>query len=108
MPADAEHVVPGDLDPIIHERTRLSITSVLAARREVDYLELRALLGLTDGNLAAHIRVLERAGYVVVAKSFVERKTRTTYCLTPRGRQAFQDHVNVLGVLLAPRRSEGS
>ncbi len=96
-------ITPDDLDPVIHERARLSIASVLAARREVDYLELRTLLGLTDGNLAGHLRVLERAGYVDFEKSFVERKTRTTYRLTAAGRRAFQKHLDVLAALLPPR-----
>ncbi|HZV02925.1 MAG TPA: transcriptional regulator [Planctomycetota bacterium] len=96
-------VTPGDLDPVIHERVRLSIVSTLAARRQVDYLELRTLLGLTDGNLAGHLRVLERARYVEFEKSFVERKPRTTYRLTAAGRRAFQKHVEALAALLPPR-----
>jgi DNA-binding MarR family transcriptional regulator len=99
-PDERPPVTPQDLDPVIHERVRLSIASVLAARHKVDYLELRALLGLTDGNLAGHLRVLERAGYVEFEKSFVDRKTRTTYRLTPAGRRAFQQHVEVLASLL--------
>src|SRR5579872_683944 len=91
---------PDELDQVVHERARLAITSVLAARRTVDYLELRGLLGLTDGNLAGHLRVLERAGYVAYEKSIVDRKTRTTYRLTPVGRKAFQRHVEVLASLL--------
>jgi DNA-binding MarR family transcriptional regulator len=99
------HVGPADLDPVIHERVRLSIVSVLAARRKVDYLELRGLLGLTDGNLAGHVRVLERAGFVEVEKTIVDRKTRTTYKLTPAGRTAFHRYVEVLGALL-PKKEE--
>jgi DNA-binding PadR family transcriptional regulator len=98
-------VAPGDLDPVIHERARLAITSVLAARRTVDYLELRALLELTDGNLAAHLRVLERAGYVAVEKSFVARKPRTSYALTPSGRRAFQRHLVRLEQILKQARA---
>lgn len=93
---DKPLLTPGDLDPIVHERVRLSICSTLAARRKVDYLELRTLLGLTDGNLAGHLRVLEKAGYVDFEKSFVERKPRTTYKLTAAGRKAFQKYVEVL------------
>jgi DNA-binding MarR family transcriptional regulator len=95
---------PSELDPVIHERVRLSIAATLAARRSVDYLELRSLLGLTDGNLAGHLRVLERAGYVAFEKSFVERKPRTTYRLTPAGRRAFERHVAALAALLDPKR----
>ena len=93
-------VRPTDLDAVIHERVRLSIVSVLAARRKVPYLELRSILDLTDGNLAGHVRVLEKAGYVDVEKTIVARKTRTTFRLTPRGRKAFQRHVERLEGLL--------
>jgi DNA-binding MarR family transcriptional regulator len=96
-------ITPQELDPIIHERVRLSIMSTLAARRQVDYLELRSLLALTDGNLAGHLRVLERAGYVDFEKSFVERKPRTTYRLTGPGRRAFQKHIEALAALLPPK-----
>jgi DNA-binding MarR family transcriptional regulator len=96
-------ITPADLDPVIHERVRLAIASVLAARREVEYLELRTLLGLTDGNLAGHIRVLEKAGYIEVEKTFVAKKTRTTYKLTAAGRKAFQKHVEVLASLLGKK-----
>lgn len=97
-------ITPSELDPIIHERVRLSIVSTLAARRHVDYLELRSLLALTDGNLAGHLRVLERAGYVEYEKAFIDRKTRTTYKLTASGRRAFQKHIAALAALL-PRSS---
>ena len=97
---DTPPVTPGDLDPIVHERVRLGIVSLLAARRSVEYLELRTLLGLTDGNLATHLRVLEKADYVAVEKRFVERKSRTSYELTAAGRKAFQRHVEALGALL--------
>ncbi len=96
----APPVTPADLDPVVHERVRLGIVSLLAARRSVDYLELRTLLGLTDGNLATHLRVLEKAGYVAVEKRFVQRKTRTSYELTAAGRAAFERHVEALGALL--------
>ena len=102
-PDDRPLLTPADLDPVIHERVRLSICSTLAARRTVDYLELRTLLGLTDGNLAGHLRVLEKAGYVAFEKSFVERKTRTSYKLTAAGRRAFEKYVSVLAARLPKR-----
>lgn len=99
-------VRPDELDAVIHERVRLSIVSVLAARRSIDYLELKSLLQLTDGNLAGHIRVLENAGYVHTEKTLADRKTRTTYRLTPAGRRALTRHIERLEALLP--RKEGS
>lgn len=96
-----KQVTPDELDALIHERVRLSIVSVLAARRSADYLELKALLQLTDGNLAGHIRVLEEAGYVRTEKVLEKRKTRTSYRLSAKGRRALQDHVARLEILLS-------
>lgn len=99
--SSARHIRPDDLDAVIHERVRLSIVSVLASRRKVPYLELRSFLELTDGNLAGHIRVLEKARYVEVEKTIVEKKMRTTYRLTPMGRKAFHRHLEHLASLLS-------
>lgn len=96
-------VRPDELDPIVHERVRLAIVSVLAPRRKVEYLELRSILGLTDGNLAGHVRVLEKAGYVDAEKTIAQKKTRTTYRLTAEGRRAFQRHVERLAALLSSK-----
>ena len=101
---DRAPLTPGDLDPVLHDRVRLSIVSTLAARRRVDYLELRTLLELTDGNLAGHLRVLEREGYVAFEKSFIERKSRTTYRLLPAGSRAFERYVAVLAAHLPPKK----
>lgn len=103
MTVTARRIHPSDLDPVIHERVRLSICSVLVARRAVDYLELRSLLGLTDGNLAGHMKVLEQAGYVAVEKSFLGRKPRTAFRMTHAGRAAFQRHVGQLEAILQTR-----
>jgi len=50
---------------------------------------LREAVGATDGNLSAHLRKLEDAGYVSVTKSFVGRKPQTRVALSHRGRQAW-------------------
>jgi len=106
---DQRQIIPEELDAVIHERTRLSIVSILAARRKIDYLELKQLLQLTDGNLAGHVRVLEQADYVRTEKAILGRKTRTTYRLTPKGRRALQEHVDRLAALLSmkERKSMG-
>jgi DNA-binding MarR family transcriptional regulator len=81
-------VVAARLDPVIHERVRLGIVGALAARESMRFGELKALLRLTDGNLAVHARRLEEAGYVAVAKSFEGRVPRTDFRLTAAGRAA--------------------
>lgn len=81
------------LDRIIHERVRLGIVSALAVNRSLAFNELKALLGVTDGNLSVHARRLEEAGYVECAKSFAGRVPRTEFRLTGRGREALERYL---------------
>ena len=84
------------LNAVIHERARLGIMSVLAARASLSFGELKALLDLTDGNLSVHLRILEQAGYVSIEKRFVGRKPQTSVKLSKKGRLAFEHYVEVL------------
>ena len=61
-----------------------------------DFNTLKELLGVTDGNLASHTRALENEEYIAVEKTFIGRKTNTRYQATPKGRQAFQEHLEAL------------
>ncbi|MBC8155863.1 MAG: transcriptional regulator [Bacteroidetes bacterium] len=81
-------------------KARLSIMSVLLVNESLSFNALKDLLGLTDGNLATHLRALEEASYVAVQKQFVGRKPNTTYSSTDAGRQAFTDHLNALEVFI--------
>jgi DNA-binding HxlR family transcriptional regulator len=99
------------LDKVIHERGRLAIMSLLAATEALAFKELKEQLKMTDGNLSVHMRTLEENGYVSVSKSFVDRKPRTEYALTPEGRVAFQSYIQLLEEIVrqsqqaeAPRR----
>ncbi len=67
---------------------------------EVDFTYLRDLLEVTDGNLGAHLRKLEEAGYIAVKKTFVERKPHTYVSATAEGRKVFQEHVAALESIL--------
>jgi DNA-binding HxlR family transcriptional regulator len=97
------------LDKVIHERGRMAIMSLLAVADGVAFKELREQLRMTDGNLSVHMRTLEEAGYVAVAKSFVNRKPRTEYSLTPAGRSAFQGYIQTLEEIVkqSQRAEEG-
>jgi len=88
-----------ELNPLIHQPTRLRIMAALVSLDEgdgADFVFLRDLLGLTDGNLSVHLRRLEEAGYVAVEKTFVERRPRTWLRATSEGREAFSAHVDAL------------
>lgn len=74
--------------------------SVLAANEFLDFNRLKELLDLTDGNLASHLKALEKEAYIAFEKSFVERKPKTTYSMTKAGRSAFEDHINALEAII--------
>lgn len=92
-----------ELNETIHQPVRLRIMATLVTLEqndEVDFTYLRELLDVTDGNLGAHLRKLEEAGYIAVNKTFVERKPRTYVSATLKGRRVFQEHVAALESIL--------
>jgi DNA-binding MarR family transcriptional regulator len=92
------------LDRVIHERGRMAIMSLLAANRELSFTELREALAMTDGNLSVHLRTLQEAGYVGLTKSFQNRKPLTTCALTPAGRKAFAEYIDLLEEIVRQTR----
>ena len=91
------------LNETIHQPIRLRIMAslvTLKAGNEVDFTYLRNLLEVTDGNLGAHLRKLEEAGYIAVNKIFVERKPHTYVSATSEGRKIFREHVAALESIL--------
>ncbi|MGD9128184.1 MAG: transcriptional regulator [Planctomycetia bacterium] len=89
-------IKPDDIDAVIHDRVRLSIVSALAVSPQLSFNELKAMLKLTDGNLSAHSRKLDEAGYIVVEKSFRGRRPHTSMRLTSKGRKAFERYLKTL------------
>ena len=77
------------IDDVIHGRIRLGVVAYLSAVDSALFSELRDKVGATDGNLSAHLRKLEDAGYVRADKSFVNRKPQTRLSLTEAGRKAW-------------------
>lgn len=92
------------IDEIIHGRVRLGIMAFLSGAGAADFNTLKARLQATDGNLSVHLRKLEDAGYVAVAKSFVDRKPLTTLSLTDAGRKAFTAYLDAIGKLVDGQR----
>ncbi len=92
------------LDRVIHEKGRLPIMSLLAASTELSFTELRDTLQMTDGNLSVHIRTLQEAGFVSVTKSFRNQRPLTTCALTPAGRKAFTDYIDLLEQIVRQAR----
>jgi len=89
------------LDKVIHEKARLSIVTLLASRVERwPFQDLKAELGMSDGNLVTHLRTLAKAGYVDSEKVEGEGRPQTHYALTAAGRKAFEDYLVVLESIL--------
>jgi DNA-binding MarR family transcriptional regulator len=84
------------LNKIFDNRIRLGVMSVLIVNEEVSFNDLKAMLEVTDGNLATHLVSLEENGFIKVHKGFIGRKTNTTYSITKLGEREFKNHVKVL------------
>lgn len=89
-----------NINKLFDHRIRLGIMSILLVNEEVDFTRLKELLGLTDGNLASHLKTLEKAEYLSIEKRFVGRKPNTRYKATKAGRTAFQKHLEALEYLI--------
>lgn len=86
-------------DPVIHQPARLKIMAALKAlpsREQLEFVRLKSIVNMTDGNLGAHIVTLEQAGYVAVEKDFVGKKPRTRLRMTGAGRRAFENYIAFL------------
>ena len=77
-------------------RIRLGIMSILMVNEHVDFNYLKTVLDITDGNLASHIKALEKEEFIGVEKSFVGKKPNTKYFMTKEGRKAFNEHLEAL------------
>lgn len=90
----------GNLNKVFDSRIRLGIMSVLIVNDWVEYNTLKDLLELTDGNLASHIKALEKNQLIEVQKQFVGRKPKTSYKATQLGIELFKKHLDALENLL--------
>ena len=90
---------------LIYGRVRLGIMSALAVNEMLTFNDLKALFGVTDGNLSAHARKLEEAGLISYRKSFAGRRPRTEYRLTAAGRRSLTRYLEHMeAVIRATRR----
>jgi DNA-binding MarR family transcriptional regulator len=96
----------GGFDRLIYERVRLGIMSALATNDELTFNELKALFDVSDGNLGAHARKLEEAGYIACTKSFEARRPKSRYRITHIGRKALLRYLeHIEAVIKATRRA---
>lgn len=88
------------INKVFDHRVRLGIMSALMVNETVDFSTLKEILGVTDGNLASHIKGLEKVTYIRVEKQFIGKKPNTTYSVTPLGTLEFKKHINALEKLI--------
>ncbi len=81
--------------------------SALIAGDQMDFNRLKELLDVTDGNLASHLKALEKENYVMVKKSFIGRKPNTKYHVTKEGKKAFRAHLDALESLIREQSARG-
>jgi DNA-binding MarR family transcriptional regulator len=85
------------LDRIIHERARLSIlTSLITNAKGLTFNDLKQLCSLTDGNLSRHLRVLENAHLVEIAKGHDRNRPQTLCRITASGRKRYIEYLSTL------------
>lgn len=85
-----------ELNPLLHSQLRLAVMSILMNVEEADFVYLREKTESTAGNLSVQLDKLSAAGYIVVEKGFVGKKTRTVCRVTQAGRRAFEEYVDDL------------
>lgn len=78
--------------------------SALAVNEVLDFNSLKEYLDATDGNLASHLKALEKEEFIGVKKSFIGRKPNTKYFITKSGKTAFDDHLKTLEKLIRSQK----
>ena len=92
-----------DVDPVIHAVSRLRIMTALVALdpgTTVTFSRLRALLGMTPGNLLAQLQTLAAARYVSLDQRGKGRGSTTSIAVTPEGRTAYARYSQTIRSLL--------
>lgn len=89
-----------DLNKAFENKLRLGIMSALLVNDFLDFNALKEILDATDGNLASHLKTLEKKGYVTYIKEFLDRKPNTKYMVTESGKEAFLKHLKAIENLL--------
>jgi DNA-binding HxlR family transcriptional regulator len=90
------------LNKVFDSRVRLGIMSVLMVNENADFNTIKQLLDVTDGNLASHLKALEKENIIEVKKQFLGRKPNTSYQVTTLGQKLFKEHIDALEKLINP------
>lgn len=85
-----------ELDPLLHSQLRLAVMSILMNVDEADFVYLKEKTESTAGNLSVQLDKLATAGYIIMEKGFVGKKTRTVCRVTRKGKEAFAEYVEAI------------
>ncbi|MFS0695718.1 winged helix-turn-helix domain-containing protein [Streptomyces nitrosporeus] len=110
-PTDRDVEVPHPtqtLDDTVHQRVRLGVLAVAREADRVDFGFLKKQLGVTDGNLSRHLKVLEESGLIAVEKGYAGRRPRTWIMLTGEGARALDDELRALRALVHRLEASGA
>ncbi|MCB1875489.1 MAG: transcriptional regulator [Chromatiales bacterium] len=88
------------LDPLLHQPARTQLVAFLSARGEASFADLKRALGVTDGNLGAHLNKLVAAGLVSALETGGRGRAQTLYRLTDAGKRALAEYVHHLSTLM--------
>jgi DNA-binding PadR family transcriptional regulator len=88
------------LDTAVHGPLRLGVLSLLQMDGAMDFTTLKKRLEATDGALGMHLQKLEEAAYLICTKAFVNKRPKSTYRITPSGRQALADYLSAMQRLI--------
>jgi DNA-binding PadR family transcriptional regulator len=80
----------------LFEPHRILLLKSLFLQGQLDFRQLKHGLGISDGNLYSHLRALQQQDYIVVSKEIVDNKVRTTYEMTPKGKEDFEGLLQAL------------
>lgn len=92
-----------NFNKLLENRIRLGLMSALMVNDSLDYNALKELLDVTDGNLASHMKALEKNKLISIQKKFVGRRPNTSYSITETGREVFNSHLDALETILKNR-----
>jgi DNA-binding MarR family transcriptional regulator len=90
-----------EIDDVIHGRLRLGVMAYLSTVSPAPFVELKAKVNATDGNLSTHLSKLEEAGYVRIEKKFEGKKPLTLVHLTKDGREAWIGYLSRIQALIS-------
>lgn len=92
--------IMNNLSKLLENRVRLGIMSALMVNDRLDFNSLKELLDVTDGNLASHLKALEKHELIEVKKQFIGRKPNTNYLATREGKKVFESHLDAIEQLM--------